>query len=111
MYIHGQLLFLGFIFDAHHRSAKDLLKEICRVRGDYRSGLRLPADHKYRYFMYSTANIHLIKCFQYVHIFSFFALFPVLLVILQQPQLLRGHKQEQVRVFTGFGSLMSYKQR
>ncbi|XP_056906795.1 uncharacterized protein C3orf20-like isoform X3 [Takifugu flavidus] len=47
MYIHGQLLFLGFVFNAHHRTAKDLLKEICRVRGDYRSGLRLPADYKY----------------------------------------------------------------
>lgn len=40
--------------------------------------------------------------------------FPAILVIqltLQQPQLLTGHKQEQVSVFTGFGSLMSYKQR
>lgn len=61
--------------------------------------------------MYSTANIDLIKCFQCVLIFSSCALFPVLLVILQQPQLLTGHRQEQVCVFTWFGSLLSYKQR
>lgn len=49
MYIRGKLLFLGFIFSAQSRTEKDLLKEISRVRGDYRLGLSLPSDYKYRY--------------------------------------------------------------
>lgn len=119
MYIHGQLLFLGFIVDAHHRTVKDLLKEICRVRGDYRLGLHLPADYKYRYRLcrliillhafYCKCRLDkMLSICSYIHPVLFP---PVLLVILQQPQLLTGHIQEQVCVFTGSGSLMSYKQR
>lgn len=48
MYVRGKLLFLGFIFSSHSRTEKDLLKEISRVRGDYRLGLSLPSDYKYR---------------------------------------------------------------
>lgn len=48
MYIRGKLLFLGFIFTAQSHTEKDVLKEISRVRGAYRSGLSLPSDYKYR---------------------------------------------------------------
>lgn len=49
MYMQGKLLFVGFIFRAHSRKEKDLLKQISRVRGDFRSGVSLPLDYKYRY--------------------------------------------------------------
>lgn len=49
MYFRGKLLFVGFIFSDHSRSVMDLQKQISRARRDYRLGLSLPPDHKFRY--------------------------------------------------------------
>ncbi|XP_051807829.1 uncharacterized protein C3orf20 isoform X2 [Acanthochromis polyacanthus] len=47
MYNRGKLLFVGYIFNSHSCSARDLQKQISRTRGDYRLGLSLPSDYKF----------------------------------------------------------------
>ena len=49
MYIRGKLLFVGYIFSSQSCSVRDLQKQISRTRGDYRLGLSLPSDYKFRY--------------------------------------------------------------
>ncbi|XP_041652230.1 uncharacterized protein C3orf20-like [Cheilinus undulatus] len=48
MYIRGKLLFVGYIFSDHSCSVRDLENQISRSRGDYRLGLSLPLDYKFR---------------------------------------------------------------
>ncbi|XP_029008541.1 uncharacterized protein LOC114856871 isoform X3 [Betta splendens] len=47
MYIRGTLLFVGYIFSDHRGSVINLQEQISRARAGYRSGVRLPADHKF----------------------------------------------------------------
>ncbi|KAM9351761.1 uncharacterized protein C3orf20-like [Symphorus nematophorus] len=42
MYLRGKLLFVGYSC-----SVRDLQKQICRTRGDYRLGLSLPPDYRF----------------------------------------------------------------
>ena len=50
MYMRGKLLFVGYMHSGPSGcSVGDLQKQICRSRGDYRLGLSLPADYKFRY--------------------------------------------------------------
>ncbi|XP_029952413.1 uncharacterized protein C3orf20 homolog isoform X2 [Salarias fasciatus] len=44
MYIRGKLLFVGYTTSC---SARDLKKQICKTRGNYRSGQSLPSDYKF----------------------------------------------------------------
>ncbi|XP_074488535.1 uncharacterized protein C3orf20-like isoform X1 [Sebastes fasciatus] len=48
MYIRGKLLFVGQVFSGDGCSVRDLQEQISKTRGDYRSGLSLPADYKFR---------------------------------------------------------------
>ncbi|XP_069384186.1 uncharacterized protein C3orf20-like isoform X2 [Paralichthys olivaceus] len=47
MYIRGKLLFVGYMHSDRSYSVRDLQKQICRSRGDYRLGLSLPPDYKF----------------------------------------------------------------
>ncbi|KAM6960661.1 uncharacterized protein C3orf20-like [Aplochiton taeniatus] len=49
MYIRGRLLFADFIFNGYSSSVRDLHKQICKTRGDYRQGHSLPPDYKFRH--------------------------------------------------------------
>ncbi|XP_063335470.1 uncharacterized protein C3orf20-like isoform X3 [Pelmatolapia mariae] len=60
MYIRGKLLFAGYICSDHSFSARVLEKQISRSRRDYRLGLILPSDYKFRY--YSTIPSDLMSC-------------------------------------------------
>lgn len=62
MYIRGKLLFVGYIFSGHSRSVRDLQKQISRTRVDYRLGLSLPPDYKFRYYCTTFASVNLIYC-------------------------------------------------
>lgn len=61
MYIRGKLLFVGFIFSGHNFTVRDLHKQISRTRRDYRLGVSLPTDYKFRYYC-NTPRVNLIYC-------------------------------------------------
>lgn len=60
MYMRGKLLFVGYVFSGSSRSVRDLQKQISRSRGDYRLGLSLPSDYRFRY--HCTTAVELIYC-------------------------------------------------
>lgn len=59
MYVRGKLLFVGYVFSGHSCSVRDLQKQISRTRGDYRLGLSLPPDYKFRY---DCTRVNLVHC-------------------------------------------------
>ncbi|RXM35859.1 hypothetical protein EOD39_3876, partial [Acipenser ruthenus] len=62
MYICGKLLFADYIFNGYSSSIKDLQKQISITRGNYRMGLSLPSDFRFRYslaFLHMTCIIYL----------------------------------------------------
>lgn len=48
MYIRGRLMFLDYVSSGRTCSASDLQKQILRTREDYRLGVSLPPDYKFR---------------------------------------------------------------
>lgn len=62
MYIRGKLLFVGYVFSGHSLSVRDLQNQITRTRGDYRLGLSLPSDYKFRYRCTTFTSVNLIYC-------------------------------------------------
>ncbi len=62
MYIRGKLLFVGHIFTDHSRSVRDLHRQIIRSKRDYRLGLSLPSDYKFRYNCTTLTDVNLCDC-------------------------------------------------
>ncbi|XP_072241247.1 uncharacterized protein [Leuresthes tenuis] len=61
MYIRGKLLFVGYIFSGDNYSDRDLLKQISRSRRDYRLGVSLPSDYKFRYWTLILSDVIFCK--------------------------------------------------